>query len=83
MGRHTSFIQYETFRNVTGGNVMLNTATARRGSQAGGGFTFTTSWFEGEIYVNNLSFAKEVGVAILQMKGRHGAIRWVATLAPL
>ena len=51
-----------TFRNVTGGNVMLNTATARRGSRAGGGFTFTTSWFEGEIYVNNLSFAKEVGV---------------------
>ena len=30
------------FRNVVGGNVVLNTATARRGLQAGGGFTFVS-----------------------------------------
>lgn len=30
--------------------------------QAGGGFTFTTSWLEGEILVNNLSLDKVVGV---------------------
>jgi hypothetical protein len=34
--------------NTVGGNVILNKATARRGSQAGGGFVFTTSWVEGE-----------------------------------
>ena len=34
--------------NTIGGNVILNKATARRGSQAGGGFVFTTSWIEGE-----------------------------------
>ena len=47
---------------AVGGNVMLNLATAKIGHQAGGGFVFTTSWLEGEILVNNLSFAKEVGV---------------------
>jgi len=35
--------------------VILNKATARRGSQAGG-FVFTTSWVEGEIFVKNVSF---------------------------
>jgi len=45
-----------------GGNVVLNQATSKQGSEAGGGFVFTTSWLEGEIYVNNLSFAKEVGI---------------------
>jgi hypothetical protein len=52
----------ENFQNVVGGNVALNKATAKQGVQAGGGFTFQTSWFEGEIYVNNLCFAKRVGV---------------------
>jgi hypothetical protein len=49
---------------VVGGNVILNNARARRGTQAGGGFTFTTSWLEGEILVNNLSFMKVVGVRL-------------------
>jgi hypothetical protein len=48
----------------TGGNVILNNATAKRGSEAGGGFVFMTSWLEGEIYVNNLSFAKDVGLLL-------------------
>ena len=50
--------------NTVGGNVMLNKATARRGSQAGGGFVFTTSWLEGEIFVKNLSFNKRVGIRL-------------------
>jgi hypothetical protein len=47
-----------------GGNVTLNKAIARRGSQAGGGFVFTTSWVEGEIFVKNLSFKKRVGIRL-------------------
>jgi hypothetical protein len=50
--------------NTIGGNVILNKATARRGSQAGGGFVFTTSWIEGEIFVKNLSFQKHVGIRV-------------------
>lgn len=50
--------------NTVGGNVMLNQATAHRGSQAGGGFVFTTSWVEGEIFVKNLSFNKRVGIRL-------------------
>jgi hypothetical protein len=34
--------------NTVGGIVILNKATARRGSQTGGGFFFTTSWVEGK-----------------------------------
>ena len=49
---------------IVGGNVVLNRATAKRGSQAGGGFVFTTSWLEGQILVNNRSFAKDVGVRL-------------------
>ena len=49
---------------MVGGNVVLNRATAKRGSQAGGGFLFTTSWLEGQILVNNRSFAKDVGVRL-------------------
>ena len=44
--------------------MILNTASARRGSQAGGGFVFTTSWVEGEIFVKNLSFQKQVGIRL-------------------
>jgi hypothetical protein len=50
--------------NTVGGIVILNKATARRGSQAGGGFVFTTSWVEGEIFVKNLSFQKQVGIRL-------------------
>ncbi|HET7393002.1 MAG TPA: hypothetical protein VFK25_04390, partial [Candidatus Binatia bacterium] len=50
--------------NTVGGNVILNKAVARRGSQAGGGFVFTTSWVEGEIFVKNLSFQKHVGIRL-------------------
>jgi len=47
-----------------GGNVVLYKATARQGTQAGGGFTVTTSWLEGEILVNNFGFSKNVGIVI-------------------
>ncbi len=50
--------------NTVGGIVILNKAIARRGSQAGGGFVFTTSWVEGEIFVKNLSFQKHVGIRL-------------------
>lgn len=49
---------------VIGGNLALNKATARRGTEAGGGFVFDTSWIEGEIYVNNLSSSKQVGIRL-------------------
>jgi hypothetical protein len=49
---------------VVGGNVTLYAAKARVGQQAGGGFVFTTSWLEGEILVNNLSYVKAVGVRL-------------------
>jgi hypothetical protein len=44
--------------------VVLNKAIAKRGTEAGGGFVFTTSWAEGEIYVQNLSFNKRVGIRL-------------------
>lgn len=50
--------------NTVGGNVILNKATARRGTQGGGGFVFTTSWVEGEIFVKNISFHKRVGIRL-------------------
>jgi hypothetical protein len=50
--------------NTVGGNIILNKATARRGTQAGGGFVFATSWVEGEILVKNLSFNKQVGIRL-------------------
>ena len=49
---------------VVGGNVSLNKAIARQGTESGGGFVFETSWIEGEIYVNNLSPVKEVGIRL-------------------
>jgi hypothetical protein len=60
---------------TVGGNVVLNNAKARKGAQAGGGFTFTTSWLEGEILVNNLSFAKQVGVRL----SADGGLSWEDT----
>jgi hypothetical protein len=62
------------FTNVIGGNVILSQAAAHTGTEAGGGFVFTTSWMEGEIYVNNLSFAKNVGVWF----SVDGGVRWNA-----
>jgi hypothetical protein len=49
-------------RGAVGGNVILNLAIAKRGSQAGGGMVVTTSWIEGEIFVSNLSYNKNVGI---------------------
>lgn len=62
-----------TFKGGVGGNVMLKQATARIGSEAGGGFVFTTSWLEGEIYVRNLSYNKRVGVHYTTDGGAHWA----------
>jgi hypothetical protein len=62
---------------VCGGNVALKKATARRGVQAGGGFTVTTSWIEGEIYVNNLSFVKEIAIRY----SRDNGLTWSDTFA--
>ncbi len=50
------------FEGEVGGSVMLKRATSHIGHESGGGFVFTTSWFEGEIYVRNLSYNKRVGV---------------------
>jgi hypothetical protein len=50
--------------NIVGNNVVLNKAVARRGIQGGAGVIFTTSWVEGEIYVNNRSFNKNVGIRL-------------------
>src|SRR4030095_311246 len=55
---------YAVAPNVVGGHVTLRRAAARRGMQGGGGFTFVTSWVEGEIWVNNLSFNKRVGIRL-------------------
>jgi len=60
------------FTNTVGGNVMLNQAVAKIGHEAGGGFTVTTSWLEGEIYVNNLAFAKRVGIRF----STDGGMKW-------
>ena len=54
----------ESRPNTVGGNVVLGKAVARRGTQAGGGFVFATSWVEGEILVKNLSFNKLVGIRL-------------------
>jgi Carbohydrate/starch-binding module (family 21) len=55
---------FESNLATVGENVVLNKATTKQGSEAGGGFVFTTSWLEGEILVNNFGFSKQVGVAI-------------------
>lgn len=65
------------FANTVGGNVVLNRAVAKIGTQVGGGFVFTTSWLEGEIYVNNLSFGKQVGVRL----STDGGLSWQDTNA--
>lgn len=56
---------------IVGGNVVLYRAAARRGMEAGGGMTFVTSWLEGEVLVNNLSFSKQVGVRMSADGGAH------------
>lgn len=62
--RGSNYHVSEVHPNAVGGNVVLNKAVARIGAEAGGGFTFTTSWLEGEVFVNNLSFNKRVGVRL-------------------
>lgn len=62
---------------IVGGNIALNIAKARIGTQAGGGFVFTTSWLEGEILVNNLSFDKQLGVRV----SVDGGTNWEDTFA--
>jgi hypothetical protein len=74
---NNSGLNYRFSSNLAavGGNVVLNNATAKRGSQAGGGFVFTTSWLEGEILVNNLSFVKDVGIRL----SADGGVNWQDT----
>jgi hypothetical protein len=62
-----------------GNNVVLYKATARQGTEAGGGFTFTTSWLEGEILVNNFGFSKNVGIVITV----DGGANWTAVQGEL
>ena len=50
--------------NTVGGNVALNKAVAHAGTEAGGGFVFSTSQVDGEILVKNLSFNKHVGIRL-------------------
>jgi hypothetical protein len=61
-----------SFRGLVGGNVALRSATAKQGTESGGGMTVTTSWFEGEIFVQNLSYHKDVGVLF----SADGGISW-------
>lgn len=63
--------------SVAGDNVVLNQAVAQQGTEEGGGFVFQTSWIEGSILVNNLSFAKRVGI---RYTTNHGAT-WNDTVA--
>ncbi len=51
-----------TFHGAVGGNVMLNEARALVYVESGGGFAIPVSRFQGQIYVQNLSFHKIVGV---------------------
>lgn len=60
------------FSGKVGGHVSLRSATAFRRVEAGGGFTFDTGWFEGEILVDNLVFNKRVGVVY----SRNGGATW-------
>ena len=62
---------------LAGGNVVLSKAKSKRGVQAGGGFVFTTSWLEGQILVNNLAFAKDVGIRL----SADGGLTWHDTHA--
>lgn len=57
------------FSGKVGGHVCLRSATAFRATEAGGGFTFDTGWFEGEIVVDNLAFNKQVGVVYTRDAG--------------
>jgi hypothetical protein len=61
-----------TFQGKVGGHVCLGSATSQRRTESGGGFTFDTGWFEGEILVDNLAYNKRVGVAY----SRDGGATW-------
>ncbi len=61
---HGNNYHLDSTHSAIGSNVVLNLATAEQGSEAGGGFVFTTSWVEGEILVRNLGFSKDVGIRL-------------------
>jgi hypothetical protein len=67
-----NYVLSNSKNTVGSNNIILNKATSKIGSQSGGGFVFKTSWFEGEIYINNLSFQKKVGVRF----STDGGITW-------
>jgi len=52
----------DTFHGAVGGNVMLNEATVDVHTEAGGGYSIPVSRMQGQIYVQNLSYHKVVGV---------------------
>jgi hypothetical protein len=62
---------------VAGDDVVLNQAQAQQGTEVGGGFEFQTSWIVGSILVNNLSYAKRVGIRYTTNQGAT----WNDTLA--
>jgi len=66
-----------TFQGAVGGNVMLNEARAVVYVETGGGFAIPVSRIEGQIYVQNRSFHKIVGV----LWSRDGGITWHDTIA--
>lgn len=75
------------FNGVVGGNVRLGNARAVRRWEGGGGSTYDTGKFEGEILVNNLAYRKRVGLHYTRDGGRtwhaveasyHGPVKAVA-----
>jgi hypothetical protein len=66
-----------TFHGAVGGNVMLNEARAVVYVESGGGFAIPVSRFQGQIYVQNLSHHKIVGVRW----SRDGGATWQTTNA--
>lgn len=66
-----------TFQGAVGGNVMLNEARAVVYVETGGGFAIPVSRIQGQIYVQNLSFHKIVGVRW----SRDGGATWQNTNA--
>jgi hypothetical protein len=71
------------FAGKVGGHVSLRSATAFRKIEGGGGFTFDTGWFEGEILVDNLAFNKRVGVVYTRDDGATWQAVYGAYLGPV
>jgi len=74
---NTANYHIATFHGAVGGNVMLNEARAVVYVESGGGFAIPVSRFQGQIYVQNLSFHKIVGVRW----SRDGGATWQNTNA--